>query len=178
MIQAELRDTDRKFAASTRKRVRATFTEAAGAMVADIRSRASWSSRIPGATKVQTTFSVTRSKVKVIVDHNRAPHARPLEVGNRNWFDEDEIARRTRVIAGIQVGRRSAMASMKREGVGVERLLRHPVWDSRHPAGRWSAMPTRPFFFPAAAETAVETEKSMEAAMVKIANDAGFRGSN
>jgi len=173
-IQAALRDTDKKFAAASRKRVRATLTEAGAGMVSAIRERASWSSRIPGAVRLQTTFSVRNSKVKVVVDHNKAPHARPLELGNRNGFDEGEIAKRTVTIAGIQAGRRRAMAAMKREGVGVSRLLRHPVWDSRHPAGRWSAMPTRPFFFPAASETAEVTEALMDQAMTQIANDAGF----
>jgi len=173
-FSAELKNTSKLFATATRKRTRAAFLEAGADMISRIRSGASWSSRIPAAVKLQTTFSARSSKVKVLVDAKQAPHARPLEVGNRSNFDEGVIASRTRTIAGIQVGRRAAMAAMKREGVGVSRMLRHPVWDSEHPARRWSSMPTRPFFFPAATAEAARAEEALDLALEQIAHDSGF----
>lgn len=48
-----------------------------------VQQEASWSARIPGATRVQTTFGRRRQRVAVIVDKKRAPHARPLEQGSQ-----------------------------------------------------------------------------------------------
>lgn len=54
----------------------------AGNVVAeDAKRRASWSARIPRATRVSVTFSGRTPGVSVVVNRNRAPHARPFEHG-------------------------------------------------------------------------------------------------
>jgi len=54
----------------------------AGRLVADqAKLNASWSTRIPGATKVSVSFTLRRPGVAVVVDKNKAPHARPFEHG-------------------------------------------------------------------------------------------------
>lgn len=56
----------------------------AGRVVADdAKVRASWSTRIPGATKVSTSFTARRPGVSVVVDRKKAPHARPFEHGGQ-----------------------------------------------------------------------------------------------
>lgn len=57
---------------------------AAGRLVADdAKLRASWSTRIPRAISVRTSFTKNRPGVSVVVDRKRAPHARPYEHGGR-----------------------------------------------------------------------------------------------
>lgn len=56
----------------------------AGDLVRDqARRNAAWSSRIPPATKTSLSFTKNRPGVSVIVDKNKAPHARPYEHGGR-----------------------------------------------------------------------------------------------
>jgi hypothetical protein len=43
------------------------------------RENASWSSRIPAATRLQISFAKRRPGVALVVDKNRAPHGRALE---------------------------------------------------------------------------------------------------
>lgn len=58
---------------------------AAGRVVADdAKVRASWSNRIPGATRVSVTFSGKRPGVSVVVNKQKAPDARPFEHGGRD----------------------------------------------------------------------------------------------
>lgn len=58
---------------------------AAGRVVADdAKRRASWSSRIPRAIRVSTTFGKRNAGVSVVVNKNKAPHARPFEHGGRS----------------------------------------------------------------------------------------------
>lgn len=48
----------------------------------DMQHRASYSSRIPGAIRMTTSFSAKSGGVKFRVDAKKAPHARALERGN------------------------------------------------------------------------------------------------
>lgn len=57
---------------------------AAGRIVADqAKINAAWSTRIPRAVKVSVSFTLRRPGVTVVVDKNKAPHARPYEHGGR-----------------------------------------------------------------------------------------------
>lgn len=56
----------------------------AGQLVRDrARLNASWSTRIPAATRVSVGFTARNPGVAVQVNKNRAPHARPFEHGGR-----------------------------------------------------------------------------------------------
>lgn len=67
----ELRTMSRE----VRREIRPRIRKAAEPMVAEARSNASWSSRIPGAIRL----SNTRRGVSIRVNQKRAPHARPYE---------------------------------------------------------------------------------------------------
>jgi HK97 gp10 family phage protein len=56
----------------------------AGEVVRDrARLNASWSKRIPAATRVGVGFTARNPGVSVVVNKNKAPHARPFEHGGR-----------------------------------------------------------------------------------------------
>src|SRR5687768_8572178 len=64
---------------ATRKAVRPRL-RAAGTIVVDrAKLKASWSSRIPGTIRLQTSFRANREGVTVIAGNKSTPHARPFE---------------------------------------------------------------------------------------------------
>ncbi|MGH3097896.1 MAG: HK97 gp10 family phage protein [Streptosporangiales bacterium] len=62
-----------------RRLLRPKLRAAAQPIVARARRKASWSTRIPSAIKVQTSFSGRHPGVFIRVDATKAPHARPFE---------------------------------------------------------------------------------------------------
>lgn len=64
-----------------RRELRPKLRAAVDVIVADMRGRAGYSSRIPGAIRVTSSFSGRRGGggVSIRVDRKRAPHARALE---------------------------------------------------------------------------------------------------
>lgn len=169
-MSRELKGTDKKFASAIRKRTRDALAESGSEMLSDLRTRASWSSRIPGAAAVKTAFSATKAKVTVQVDAKKAPHARGLELGNADTFSERVLSAGTGDYKKRGMTRRQAIQAARRSGATSGRALRHPVWGKG-----WSTMATRPFFFPAAAAAGADTTARMEAALDQIARDAGFK---
>lgn len=74
---------DRKTKANLRKRIR----EVANPIAADARAQAgTWSTRIPGAIRVSTSFSSRRAGVNIRVSSKKAPHARPFENVSKTGF--------------------------------------------------------------------------------------------
>lgn len=67
-----------------RVELRRGITAAAQPVADRVKRNASWSSRIPGAVKVKTSFSAKSAGVTVRVDSKAAPEARPLEHGGRS----------------------------------------------------------------------------------------------
>lgn len=65
-----------------RRELRPALRSAAESIVNDMRGRASYSSRIPGAIRTTVSFARRGGGVTIRVDSNRAPHARVLERGN------------------------------------------------------------------------------------------------
>lgn len=62
--------------------------------LADARNNASWSSRIPGATRLSVQFSKRFSGVSIVTNKNRAPHARPIEnAGKQGTFRHRNFGR-------------------------------------------------------------------------------------
>ena len=57
--------------------------DAALPAVRAVQQSASWSGRIPGAVRAQPFFTAKRAGVRIIVDKNKAPEARPLEHGGK-----------------------------------------------------------------------------------------------
>lgn len=64
-----------------RRLLRPELREAGEDLAGQARSNASWSTKIPGATKVRVSFARRRPGVSVVVDKKLAPNARPFERG-------------------------------------------------------------------------------------------------
>jgi hypothetical protein len=74
-----------------RPALRREIRKSGDSLVRDIRSNASWSSRIPAATKLRVGFGARSAGVTIRVDAGAAPHARPLEFGNRGAFNRHPV---------------------------------------------------------------------------------------
>ena len=62
-----------------RRAIRPALKKVAEPVLAQARSNASWSKRIPGAIRITTSFSQKRPGISIVVSRTRAPHARPYE---------------------------------------------------------------------------------------------------
>lgn len=71
----QLRGLDKE----TQKELRPAIRKAGQVLLQDIRSNASWSSRIPKATKLFIGFGPRSSGVQIRTSRRQAPHARPFE---------------------------------------------------------------------------------------------------
>jgi len=185
-LSQQIKATDKATASSLRKNLRNAISESGADLVGGMRSRASWSSRIPGAIGLTVRFSTTRASVRVQVDHNKAPHARPLELGNKTTFDTSVLQAhgglhtqkyrmRNGQMGTRQVGKRSTYAAMRRTNVGVGRALDHPVWARADKQNGWSSMALRPFFFAAVEARSPAINTQFEAILDQVAKDAGFQ---
>jgi hypothetical protein len=81
-LTKQLQGVDRKLATAMKAEMR-QVAEPIRARVAD---EASWSKRIPGATKVSTRFTARTQQVIITVNRAQAPHARPLENDGKEGF--------------------------------------------------------------------------------------------
>ncbi len=69
------------------KEVRPRLKRTGEGALRDVKSNASWSTRIPGATRISVRFSKKWSGVGIVTNKNKAPHARPIEnAGNTGTF--------------------------------------------------------------------------------------------
>lgn len=66
-----------------RRQLRPALREGGQHILDDMRRRASYSSRIPGATRMTVSFSAKGGGIRFRTIAARAPHARPLEMGNQ-----------------------------------------------------------------------------------------------
>lgn len=107
--------------AEIRRALRPALLRAARPILADAKRRASWSTRIPGAITLRTSFSQRDPGVRMVADAGKAPHARPFEHGSgRNlnlrhplfgdrdrWFEEKP---RPFFFPAVQAGASAVMA--------------------------------------------------------------------
>ena len=82
-LGVHLKTLDKKMASAVRRRIREGIRDGGSEILSAVRREASWSSRIPGATTLQVNYSEKRSGVTVVVNRTKAPHGRPIEMGNR-----------------------------------------------------------------------------------------------
>lgn len=78
-LGAQLKEVDAKFASAVRRRIRAVVQESGKDILEAMKRSASWSTRIPDATNLRTSFGVRSSGVTVATSARKAPHARPYE---------------------------------------------------------------------------------------------------
>lgn len=101
-----------KMPPATVKQLRKTFVDAGQPMLADARSRAGWSTRIPGAISVSTTATETRLSVQLRVSAKQAPHGRPYEgLGQGGKFRHPVFGNRDRWVT--QATRPYALPAVK-----------------------------------------------------------------
>lgn len=79
-LARDLRDTDRELRKSLLRRVRAAANPARDA----VRREAAFSTRIPGAVGVRSSYAAKGAKIRVVVDARKAPHARPINNRDRS----------------------------------------------------------------------------------------------
>ena len=92
-LTKDLQNVDRKLAAEMKKQMR----QVAQPIRDRVAEEASWSTRIPDATKVSTRFTARTQNVIVTVNRAQAPHARPLEnQGEEGFFTHPVFAAKTR----------------------------------------------------------------------------------
>lgn len=176
-LSKQLKTVDRKFANAIRANLRSGVKAAGAGVLNGVKAGASWSSRIPAATKLTVRYSTKGASIRIIVDHNKAPHARPLEVGNKNNFTQAVAANGGyKIVNGRRVAvHRSVYKKALKSGVGVGRELRHPVFHKVGAPGGFADMPTRPFFFPAVKAAGASIDVAMEKVIIQTARDAGFK---
>lgn len=68
-----------KLPPALRKELRPALRKGSQPALAEAKRRAGWSSRIPAATRISTSFAKKRAGVSIRVSAKRAPHARPNE---------------------------------------------------------------------------------------------------
>jgi len=177
-MSTKLKTVDRVFANAIRKNLRSGVQAAGGKVLSKVRANASWSTRIPGATNLTVRYNTKGASIRIQVDKKRAPHARGLELGNKNVFAESAIDKLGgyKIVNGRRVAvNKSAYAAIKKSGIGLSRGLRHPVYDSGRPPIRVGEQPTRPFFFPAIETSKAGVDRDMEQVVIQSAREAGFR---
>jgi hypothetical protein len=85
-----------------RREMRPKLRQAGQQLKSELQADYGWSSRIPGAVRMTTSFGSKTGGVRIFVDAKRAPHARPIEnegqagkfrhplFGNRDvWVEQD-----------------------------------------------------------------------------------------
>lgn len=118
-----------------RKQLRPAVRAAAQEVLAEARSRASWSSRIPAATRVAVRFSGKNAGASVVVSAARAPHARPYEhLGSPGTFRHPVYGNRRNWVAQaarpflFPAARAKAEAAAREIDQAVEQVLRRTGW--------------------------------------------------
>lgn len=92
-LTKDLQAVDKKLAVEMKKQLRAV----AEPVRRRVAQEASWSRRIPKATKASTRFTKKTTAVLITVNRKQAPHARPLENdGREGSFSHPVFASRTR----------------------------------------------------------------------------------
>ena len=150
---------DKKAQTAVRKRLRQGITAAGAEVTAAVKAEAAWSTRIPGAVQLSTSFGARSAGVKITVNRNKAPHAKPLEFGNRNLPQPKRLSLKHHAPPG--------------------RILRHPVMPSASVPREewvWVDMPTRPFFYKAADAKTALVDARMQKILSDVARDLGFVG--
>lgn len=79
-LKAFIREFD-KFPKEIRQEMRPKLRHAGQAALMSVRALAAWSTRIPAATRLSVSFAKKNPGVSIVVNRNRAPHARPYEHG-------------------------------------------------------------------------------------------------
>jgi hypothetical protein len=83
-----------KLPAELRKEIRSSAKEIGDPVLQSVRRRASWSTRIPAATRISVRFGKATAGVTIKTSAKRAPHARPYEHGGEGGTFRVPVFRR------------------------------------------------------------------------------------
>lgn len=85
-VRRLIRDTG-KVPQELRRRLRPEMRSLGQPLLADARSRASWSTRIPAALRLSTSFTMRHAGLSIVAKRSVAPHARAYEgiTGNHTF---------------------------------------------------------------------------------------------
>lgn len=78
-IRRLIADFEEPIPAEVKKEIRALIRKRGNPILARIRANASWSSRIPAATRLSQSLTGKRAGIRFVVNARKAPHARPYE---------------------------------------------------------------------------------------------------
>lgn len=177
-LSSQLKTVDRAFASAVRRNLRNGIKQQGESVVGAVKEAASWSRKIPAATGLSIRYNQSGASVRVQVDHNRAPNARPLELGNKTEYSAEFLNSHGgyRTVNGRRVAVNRDVYKAARAAGAFHSTLVHPVWD--YPlsyARRITSQPTRPFFFPTLSREKGHIDQAMERVVIQTARDAGFR---
>lgn len=179
---AELRKLIRDFKKlppDLRKELRPALKKGAQPVLADARRRAGWSTRIPRATRLSTSFTARRGGVKIVVSAKRAPHGRPYEnLGNPGTFRHPVFAhpRKREMVFGREVsgafqpGYTSAAATPKNR----KRSARRQAARKGSKGTRWVDQAARPYLFDAVEAKGGAVTEALAALVIEIGAKHGW----
>ncbi len=155
--RAEIRELIKdmqKIPPDLRKQLRPALKKGAEPILAQAKANASWSTRIPKATRIATTFTKKRAGVAIRTSAKKAPHARPHEnLGKPGSFRHPVYAlpRKREMVFG-------------REIPGAFRDT------------RWVNQKARPFLFPAVEAKGDAVVDELGKTVMNIARENGWKG--
>jgi HK97 gp10 family phage protein len=139
-LSTQMKTVDKKFRNSVRANLRAAVKQAGEPLVAKIQEAASWSDRIPAATSLSISYRSNGAAVKVQVDHRKAPHAHPLDSGNKGGgtilrHPVFERKLRTRTTWAEMPTRPFFWKTIQANKGNIDQVMEHAVIQVAHDAG-------------------------------------------
>ncbi|MEU8379780.1 HK97 gp10 family phage protein [Streptosporangium sp. NPDC048865] len=162
-----------------RKELRPALKKGAQPILAEARSNASWSTRIPRATRIASSFTKRRGGVTIVVSAKRAPHGRPYEnLGAPGTFRHPVFAhpRSRDMVFGREVsgafgtGYRSRAATAKDR----KRSNRRQAVRKGSKGTRWVGQTARPYLFRAVEERGEAVTQALAEMVIEIGRRHGW----
>lgn len=136
-----------------RRSVRDAANGAGTKMLAEARSNASWSSKVPRATTLRTSFGVRSAGVTMKTDRKRVPYAYYYERGSKN--------------SGGRYVKHPIYGSQ-------DENARADVRSRYDNKATWRQTPTRPFFFKAGTKGREEFVKNLQNRLNDVIRELGY----
>ena len=167
-----------KIPPDVRRDLRTGIRKAADPILSQAKSNASWSSRIPRATRIAVGFGKKSAGVSIVVSSKRAPHARPYEHdGEPGTFRHPVFGPRSRhMVFGREIsgafssGYKSAAISAKDQ----KRSNRRAAKRKGRKGTRWVSQAARPFLFPAAEDRVDDVAEAVREVVLDVARKNGW----
>ncbi len=168
-----------KIPLGVRRDLRPGIREATEPILSQAKANASWSTRIPRATRVKAAFGKRTAGVSIVVSAKRAPHARPYEHdGEPGTFRHPVFGPRSRhMVFGKEVagaftpGYKSAAINPKDR----KRSDRRAAKRKSQKGTRWVTQAARPFLYPAAEGHVDDVAEKIREVVLDVARKNGWR---